>query len=363
MNSPVTPAVIPELAGATIEELGALAQSLGQPSFRGRQIFRWIHRHLAESVDQMTDLPAAFRSKLVRAGTLSAPRVDLHQSSRDGSTQKFLFAFPDGARVESVAMLKGTRLTVCLSSQVGCALDCTFCATGKMGWIRNLTAGEILSQLLAVRRAVGTRISNVVFMGMGEPMLNYDAVVKAATLMHDPEGLDIGAGHITISTAGIVPGIRRLADERERFKLAFSLNASSDASRTAIMPITRKYSLRECVGALKHYCGVTGRRVTIEYVLMAGVNDRDEDAERIAALVRGVDCKLNVIPYNPIEGESYRRPSAEEVNRFVRKLLPAEKIVTVRWSHGTDVAAGCGQLWIKQEGRRRKSPRTPEAAK
>ena len=338
-----------DLTGMTPEELRDFSTGLGEKSFRGGQIFSWIHQHGSESFAEMTTLSKELRRKLESKATLQIPEVIDVTESGETASRKFLFRLTDGMKIESVFLPEGKRRTVCLSSQVGCPLDCKFCATAKMGLFRNLTTGEIVGHLLAVGREIGERITNVVFMGMGEPMLNYDNVIKAATIIHHPEGLNIGSRKITISTVGMADSIRQYADEGHPFKLALSLNAADDALRDRLMPINRKHNLEACISALDHYSERTGKRFTIEYVLMAGTNDRPEDATRLAGILKRLDCKLNLIPYNPIPGESFKRPNRDQLKRFYELIYGAKRTVTVRWSQGKDINAACGQLHAENQ--------------
>lgn len=333
-----------DLTGLTLKELRHFSVELGEKSFRGGQIFSWIHQHGAVRFAEMTNLSKQFRHKLESRAVLQIPEVVELTASGESSSRKFLFRLSDGMNIESVFLPEGKRRTVCLSSQVGCPLDCKFCATAKMGLLRNLTAGEIVSQLLAIGRETGERISNVVFMGMGEPMLNYENVMKAANIIHDSAGLNIGSRKITISTVGMADKIRRYTDEGHPFKLALSLNAADDSLRDRLMPINRKYDLEACISALQYYTERSGKRVTLEYVLMAGTNDSRDDGRRLAGIMRKLDCKLNLIPYNPIPGEAFKRPDRHELKRFSEFVLSGKRTVTVRWSQGKDIDAACGQL-------------------
>ena len=236
-----------------------------------------------------------------------------------------------------------------MSSQVGCALDCKFCATAKMGILRNLTVAEIMGQLLSVIKETKQKITNIVFMGMGEPMMNYNNVIKAADIIHDQKGLNIGARKITISTVGMVKKIRQYTKEKHPYNIAFSLNATNDFERSKLMPINKKYNLKSCLDALKDYGDKLKRPAMIEYVLISGVNDTYEDAIRLAKIIKSLDCKLNVIPYNPIKGESFKRPTEYEINNFINNIRSKSTIITVRWSQGKDVNAACGQLYTKNE--------------
>ena len=334
-----------DLTGMSRDELGSFVADLGERKFRGNQIFSWIQEHGITDFSQMTTLTKEFRESLKSKAIIQEPSIlDINESS-ETSSKKFLFELYDGMKIESVYLPEGKRRTVCLSSQVGCALDCKFCATAKMGILRNLSAGEIVGQLLGVKRNVGERITNVVFMGMGEPMLNYNNVIKAANIINDSEGLNICARKITISTVGIAKKIRQLADDRIPFKLAFSLNATNDRSRNSLMPINKMYNLEECFSALNYYTIKLKKRITLEYVLMAGTNNSDEDAQRLASMIKKLNCKLNLIPYNPIFGETFKRPNRIELKGFFEKVSASGKrTITVRWSQGKDINAACGQL-------------------
>ncbi len=338
-----------DLTGLTPEELRNFSMELGEKPFRGDQIFSWIHQHGSESFDEMTTLSKQLRHKLESKAILQIPKVIDVTNSEETASRKFLFQLTDGMKIESVFLPEGKRRTVCLSSQVGCPLDCKFCATAKMGLFRNLTTAEIVGQILAVGRKTGERITNVVFMGMGEPMLNYDNVIKAANIIHHSEGLNIGSRKITISTVGMADKIRQYADEGHPFKLALSLNAADDVLRDRLMPINRKYNLEACISALQHYTELKSKRVTVEYVLMAGMNDRPEDATRLAGILKRLDCQLNLIPYNPIPEEPFKRPNRDQLKRFFELISSGRRTVTVRWSQGKDINAACGQLHAENQ--------------
>jgi 23S rRNA (adenine2503-C2)-methyltransferase len=340
--------------GLTPEELEQFLKSIGQPKYRAGQIFSWIHGRVVQSFSEMTDLPADFRQQLENDCSLEVPDIlSIHDSGNTGS-RKFLMELSDGAKVEAVFLPEQKRRTVCISSQVGCPLACKFCATGMMGLVRNLTAAEIVAQLYAIKREVGGRISNVVFMGMGEPFLNYNAVIKAAQLIHHKSGLNIGARKITISTSGIASRIRQMADENHPFRLAFSLNATTDQIRGHIMPINLKHDLTACLDSLEYYSSRTRQRVTVEYIMLPGVNDSKEDAERLIKIIRRLRAKLNVIPFNPVPDTPYRQPNQNELKQFVSKVEPAVRTVTVRWSQGSDISAACGQLYAENVKRKRR---------
>ncbi|MCP4544886.1 MAG: 23S rRNA (adenine(2503)-C(2))-methyltransferase RlmN [bacterium] len=332
-----------------------LAVFIDKP-FRRRQVRSWLYAKRALAFADMTDLPQALRDELEqRAVLMTISPLETSGGGGDGSV-KHLFRLSDGETVEAVYMPGDRHPTLCISSQVGCPLDCTFCATGLWGFRRNLTQAEILDQVIRLMASApaGAPHPNLVFMGMGEPLLNYNALLGALRILGDGDGLGYGARRITISTAGIPERIRQLADENFRPGLAFSLNASDDERRTALMQRAAKHSIRENLAACEYYAERTGRRVTLEYVLFAGINDRDDDAARLRRLTRGRPFKMNIIPFNPgrdqvslkqgpAQGE-LRRPTPAEVERFVGKLLPQVPAVTVRWSQGTEVDGGCGQL-------------------
>jgi 23S rRNA (adenine2503-C2)-methyltransferase len=294
----------------------------------------------------MTDLPLAMRRDLEGIVALALPPTAELHASHDQDTHKFVLALPDGARIECVSMRTANRLTMCLSSQVGCALKCSFCATGLMGLKRNLRPEEIVAQVLRM----GDHLDwpderfNVVFMGMGEPLANYEAVMEAIRILHDPLGMNLGARRITVSTSGLVPQMRSLAGEGLRLGLALSLHATTDELRDQLVPLNRRWPLAELVPAAREYGERTGRRVTLEYTLMAGVNDRDEDADRLADLARSLPSKVNLIPYNPVPGLDYRRPNPAEVERFARRLYPRAPAVMIRNTLGGEIWAACGQL-------------------
>jgi 23S rRNA (adenine2503-C2)-methyltransferase len=346
---------IAELAGATPEELAALLASLGEPAYRGRQLARWIYQTGASSFAEMTDLPASLRARLAerarltRLTALSAVRAD------GGDTAKYLVRLSDGATVETVFMrYEDGRRSVCLSTQVGCGMGCTFCATGLAGLTRNLTAAEIVDQVLLVQRSLGERITNVVFMGMGEPLANYQATVRAVHVLNAPWGLGIGMRHLTVSTVGLVPQIRRLARERLQLTLAVSLHAPDDSLRTQLVPINARWPVGELLAASADYVRTVGRRLSFEYVLLEGVNDTPEHAarlgERLGAAARLIDATpgqswhVNLIPWNPVYGMQYRRPDRSRVEAFVRALDRHRVPATVRLERGVEIDAACGQL-------------------
>jgi 23S rRNA (adenine2503-C2)-methyltransferase len=341
-----------------LQRVNALLEEWGEPAYRRRQVYEAATRRLVAGYDEITTLPAALRSRLADAEPLRQLEAVETQRSADG-TVKVRFTTADGFPVEAVAMKHRNRRTVCVSSQSGCPLACTFCATGTMGLGRNLAAGEIVEQVLVLAaelRSSGERVGNVVMMGMGEPFLNYDAVLDTCRTLNDPAGFGLGARQIAISTAGWVPGIERLADEPLQVKLALSLHAPNDALRTELMPVTRRFPLDRLMEACQVYRARTGRRIFVEYLLLDGVNDSDELASQLAELVGPVGFHVNLIAYNPT-GSEYRASPPERVERFAGILQRERLSASYRRSHGQDIDAACGQLAVKgaRELRRKRS--------
>jgi 23S rRNA (adenine2503-C2)-methyltransferase len=346
------------LVGMDRAELQAFVQELGEPAYRGRQLAHWLYRRGARHFDEMTDLPAAFRAHLAEAAVIGRADLVTAQTSRDGTT-KLLLEEPDARRIETVLLPYESRTSVCISSQVGCPVGCVFCATATMGFARNVTAGEMVDQVLAAQeaaRAAGReRITHVVVMGMGEPLLNMDALLKAIRLLNDEVG--IAMRHITVSTAGYVPGIRRLAEENLQITLALSLHAPNDTLRAELIPLAKKYPLAETMAAVRDYTERTGRRVTLEYLLLAGVNDSEPLALELAHLVRGMITHVNLIPWNPADSFSaFTAPSAARVRAFRRALERHGLTVTQRVERGQDISAACGQLAVKTAASRPSPP-------
>jgi 23S rRNA (adenine2503-C2)-methyltransferase len=325
----------------------------GEPSFRARQLWRWLYVHLATEPSQMTNLPQALRDRLGRLYRLSPLTPVAEQVSEDRLTRKALLGLADGETIESVLMEYDQRQTVCVSSQVGCPLGCTFCATGQNGFVRDLSAAEIIDQALYFARQLrgeGRSLSNIVLMGMGEPLLNYDNVWQAIETWNDHQGFNMGARKITISTSGVVPGIQRLAGEPLQVGLAVSLHAAEDALRDQLVPINTKYPLADLIAACADYVAYTRRRITVEYALIDGVNDTLEQAHQLAGILRGIDCHVNLIPLNPTPGIAYRPSPRHRVRAFQRALTERQIATTVRLRRGVDIQAGCGQLRQRQSG-------------
>ena len=327
------------------EELQTLCIKAGESKFRGEQLFEWLYRHGISSFDSMLNINKSFREHLNEHFILHTLTVENSLPSEEDKSVKILFRTRDDHFIETVSMVENNRHTVCLSSQVGCVLDCHFCATGELGLKRNLSTGEIVDQLIYVRENTDQPITNVVFMGMGEPFHNYDNVLNASDIFHSPKGFNLASTRITISTAGLLPQINKFIKEKRRYKLAISLNASNDKVRTEIMPINKKWSINDLIKSGKEYSNQKKRLIMFEYVLLKGINDSEEDALELARLLQGIPCKINLIPYNEIEGE-YQRPDETTITKFSEILhnYRDEYRVLVRWSKGQDIAAGCGQL-------------------
>lgn len=337
-----------QLLGMTCDELATFCVALGEKAFRGKQLFQWLYGRSAEHFEDMTNLSLALRTRLSDVAEVGELTLVQRQISRKQDAEKLLFRLPDGFQIESVMMHEATRRTLCVSSQVGCPIDCKFCATGKMGLLRNLSAGEIVNQLLTAQRVCRTNVTNVVLMGMGEPMNNYDEMIKACYLMTDEEGPNLGQRHIVISTSGLIPKIRQFTEEGHKFRLAISLNATTDEVRDKLMPLNRKYPIADLLAAARAYTAKARQRVTFEYVLLEGINDSLQDAARLKKLVAKIPCKVNLIPYNAVD-EHFRRPSVDRIQAFYQRMQDAIVPVTLRWSKGDDIDAACGQLWTKAE--------------
>ncbi len=318
---------------------------LGVPSFHGTQIFRWLHKRGVSDPAAMTDLSRELRAKLAESITVTTPKLVKKEISSDG-TIKFLFELADGQRIESVYIPDTPAQTFCVSTQVGCAMKCAFCLTGKMGLLRNLTAGEIAGQVrvLAHETHLADQSFNVVLMGMGEPLHNYDAVMKSLQMLADEEGLAVHPRRVTLSTVGVVPAMAKLAEEELMPNLAISLHATTEEQRDRLVPINRKYDIEELIEACRQMPLRRRGKITFEYVMLAGENDSPEDAKRLVKLLRGLKAKVNLLPLNEAKGIEFRRPSDDVVNRFAKILADADVTVSVRKSRGRDIRAACGQL-------------------
>ena len=339
-------------------DLTAFVEAMGQPSYRGQQLFNWIYGKGVDDFRAMSSLPKAFRQELTDVATVSRIEAKQVQQAQD-QTIKALYALPSGREIETVlipdidARGEARRLTVCVSSQVGCAMGCHFCATGLMGFRENLAAGHIFDQVWAMNELAhehfGQPISNIVYMGMGEPLLNYDNVLKSVAIVTHEKSLHLSPRRITVSTVGLARRIRDLADDGVRFNLAVSLHAPTNETRSSIMPVntSEKTSLPALKEAIQHYAEKTGREVTYEYCLFKGVNDSTEDARRLAHITRWAPSKVNIIMYNPVQGLHFERTSEEQLDRFIQALVAEGVTVTVRRSRGDDIDAACGQLAVE----------------
>jgi 23S rRNA (adenine2503-C2)-methyltransferase len=328
----------------TIEELEKYIEELGEKKFHAKQIFKWLHREKVDTFDQMTDISKSLREKLKENTYILRLTVLQAQTSKKDGTIKFLIELPDNCAIESVFMRYNHGNTICVSTEVGCKMGCKFCASTKAGFERRLLASEIEGQIIAVEKYTGERISNVVYMGIGEPLDNYDNVVKSIRLINYPLGLNIGARHISVSTCGIVPNIYKLADENIQCTLSISLHSTTDEERRKIMPIANKYSIKELLDACRYYINKTGRRISFEYALINGVNDTKEVALELAKLLRGMIAHVNLIPINEIKNGEYTRPKEKNIETFMNILNSSGIVATVRRELGSDIDAACGQL-------------------
>ncbi len=339
----------PNLMGMTLPEMTTFFADMGEKPFRAKQVFRWIHHFGVDQFDAMTDLAKSLREKLPGVAVIAAPKLMTEQASKDG-TRKWLLDVGTGNGIEVVFIPEDDRGTLCVSSQVGCALDCTFCSTGKQGFNRNLSAAEIIGQLWWANKAMGYNpkneriVSNVVMMGMGEPLANFDPVTNAMDIMLDDHAYGLSRRRVTLSTSGIVPNLKRLKD-RCPVALAVSLHAPNDALRDVLVPINQKYPLAELFETIKDYLTAAPRDfVTFEYVMLDGVNDSVQQAHELVALVDQIECKINLIPWNPFPNAPYARSSNNAIHRFRKVLQEAGLIVTIRKTRGDDIDAACGQL-------------------
>jgi 23S rRNA (adenine2503-C2)-methyltransferase len=330
-----------ELLGLTGAELEKLAETLGEKPYRGRQLAEWIYKKGADRFEAMTNLPASFRTKLAQEAALTHAEVIARRAASDG-TAKFALRLADYNIIECVFLPYPDRITACVSTQVGCAAGCSFCATAETGFVRNLTVGEIVDQVITIQKETVCRVTNVVFMGMGEPLLNYENVLRALHILNKEIG--IGMRKMTISTVGITPRIRMLAEEKLQVTLAVSLHAPTQQLREKIIPYAKRYPLKELIQVCREYSEITGRRVTYEYLLIAGINDSPKHAEKLATLIGGTLSNVNLIPYNLVEGKGFKRPDERTVEAF-KAVLERRGIEAVeREERGHSAAAACGQL-------------------
>ncbi len=342
-----------DLAELSRAELEAALAGMGLPRFRATQVYRWIHRRAVTDFAAMTNIPAGLRERLAATFLIGAPTITRKDISTDGTT-KLLLRLADGREIESVYIPDTPNQTFCVSTQVGCAMACGFCLTGKMGLARHLSAGEIAAQVRLLAHATGLSDApfNIVLMGMGEPLHNYDATMKALRMLYDAEGLAVHPKRVTLSTVGVVPGLERLAGEPDMPNIAISLHATTDEARDQLVPINRKWKIRELLDMCRRLPIGKRRRITFEYVLLDGVNDTPADARRLVKLLGDLRAKVNLLPLNAAPGIPFARPSDERVNAFARILADAGTIVSVRKSRGRDIRAACGQLIVEGGGKK-----------
>lgn len=349
------------LKGLTLTELEQFVISLDEPKYRAGQIYQWLYKYRVNTFEEMSNIPHAFREKLDAVAAIEKFNTVTEQMSAVDGTRKFLFELTDGKKIETVlipprptAVDAEERMTLCVSTQVGCALDCTFCATASMGFLRNLTVSEILNQLFTVQAMSDKTVTNIVFMGMGEPMLNYENVMTAVDILTDQTGVGISPKRITLSTAGYANHIRKMGDEDRKIKLALSLHSLRDDVRTSLMPINKKFSTEELIQALEYYQKKTKKSVMLEYIVFGGVNDSDDDVRLLTKLSKRIECRVNLIPFHSIEftgpkgfSSTLKGAGAEGIDLFWKKLRKNDVTVFIRHSAGVDIDAACGQLAVK----------------
>ena len=336
------------LKDLSLQKMEDLVSSLGEKPYRVHQIYEWVFQKDVSSIGEMTNLSKNLRNQLSELSYISRLSIADKRVSKDG-TEKYLFVLEDGNSIESVLIPDEDRLTLCISTQVGCKLNCAFCLTGKGGFIRNLNHYEIIEQILSVRREKKD-IINIVLMGMGEPLDNYENVIKSIKTMISPHGLKIPAKRITLSTSGLIPEIKKLAKENLKINLAVSLNASDNETRDKIMPLSKKYPIEELLKTLKEYPLPPNRRITFEYVMIKRLNDSIEDAKKLSNILKGIKCKINLIPFNSYEGVDYEAPDYKNVEDFRNILISQHYTTIIRKSKGADISAACGQLRGKWQG-------------
>ncbi len=332
-----------DIRSMSFDELSAVVSKLGQPSFRTGQIFSWLQSGVTHW-DEMTNIPAVLRAKLAEGYYIVTANIKKRLESVIDDTVKYLYEMHDGELVESVLMKYNHGYSLCISTQVGCRMGCSFCATGLYGLTRNLTASEMLAQITSAERDKGIRVSNVVLMGMGEPLDNFDNVVRFLQLVSDERGLNIGMRHISLSTSGLVPGIYKLMEYKFPITLSVSLHAPNDELRSSIMKVNRSFGIESLMKACRDYIAVTGRRISFEYALIEGVNDSDRCAKQLAVLMRGMLCHVNLIPANPVKENSYKKPDRQRLEHFCKLLCSLGVNTTIRRTLGADIDASCGQL-------------------
>ena len=333
-----------DIRSLKLDELTEYINNLGEKTFRAKQIYEWLHTKNIMSLDEMTNVPQALRKRIEDNGDFTPIRVEKELISQEDGTRKYLFALYDGNIIESVFMRYKHGNSVCISSQVGCRMGCRFCASTIDGLERNLTAGEMCAQIYAIEKTVGERVSNIVVMGSGEPMDNFDNICQFIELITDEKGHNISQRNITVSTCGLVPKIRELADRKYQITLALSLHASTQDKRKELMPIANKYEINDVIAACDYYFAQTGRRISYEYSLIAGVNDTETDARELIALLHGKNCHINLIPVNPVKERDFKRSSQGAVYSFQKRLENGGITATVRREMGADINGACGQL-------------------
>lgn len=326
-----------------LDELKNKMTEIGEKTFRAEQIFKWIYSENVDTIDEMTNISIELRNKLKDNFELKRFKIIEKQKAKDG-TIKYLFDLLDGNAIETVLMEYKYGKTICVSSQVGCKMGCKFCASTGISYIRNLSSGEILEQILKVEKDENTKISNIVFMGIGEPLDNYDNVIKAVKIINDPKGLNIGARHISISTCGLVPKIYKLAEENLQCTLSVSLHSTNNEKRSELMPVNRTYNIQELIKACKYYINKTKRRISFEYALVKGENDSIENSKELAKLLKGMICHVNLIPVNEIKKDGYKKSTNENIMKFRDDLNSRGIVATIRRELGSDIDAACGQL-------------------
>ena len=338
------------LKGMCELELQEYCKNLHVPSFHGSQLYRWMYKNNCQDIGNMNNIPKKLRQEISKHALIKLLSVKIKSQSKIDKTTKFLLETNDNKYIETVSMIENDRHTICLSSQIGCSVDCDFCATGKMGIVRNLSSGEIIEQLIIINNNIKKPITNIVFMGMGEPFLNYRNVIKSCKILCDHNGFNLSSKRITISTSGILPKIDLYIKEKHKYKIAISLNASNDNFRDTIMPLNKKWNIKSLIKSIKKYQFFDSRPIMFEYVLLKGLNDSEEDAIKLANILKGIKCKVNLIPFNEIKG-NYKRPDNKQISCFSETLNKSNSdlIVLTRWSKGEDINAACGQLATTNE--------------